>query len=29
MKKIFTNIYFNTQVLYHFGIVRPNAAFWL
>ena len=27
--KIFPKIFFDTQVLYHFGIVRPNAIQWL
>ena len=29
LKKIFTKNISNTQVLYHFGIVRPNAIQWL
>ena len=29
LKKIFTKNIFNTQVSYHFGIVRPNAMQWL
>ena len=28
-EQIFTKNIFNTQVLYHFGIVRPNAITWL